>query len=420
MYKRQGSSGSIVIDTGTATTTTGSISIGTVQASAVNIGKTSGTSQVNIYGGSGGINVGDGATNITIDIGGVTSSNSSTVNIATNATAADTVNIGSNHSGSVLNLTAGATSIAMSNSGITNVTGTGATAYNINSPGGIKYLNIDTTQTNGNFVTNPSVETNLTSWSARTGTTLTRNTTLSNVQYGVASASAANTATIGAGTNYALQLSPSTAYCVSAMVKVGAASTIAIGYSSDGSTETSSSSTAYSGSGWQKIGHCFTTPGSVSVGAYIFIKQTTATAQTLYIDGLRAAANVFGTPISYFQDGQINLGTSGVPVLVGGVPAYASPIPAAAMLVQQAGSGSGLIVQGKSEANVYTDASFIVRNSLGENIIKVGESDIRQVQITGGESFYGNAALTVSTVDPAATAVAVSYTHLTLPTSDLV
>jgi len=53
------------------------------------------------------LNLADSATTKTIDLGGVTNSGTDTVNIATNATAADTIAIGNNHVSTLLSLTGG-------------------------------------------------------------------------------------------------------------------------------------------------------------------------------------------------------------------------------------------------------------------------------------------------------------------------
>ncbi|MGB4966668.1 MAG: tail fiber domain-containing protein, partial [Candidatus Saccharimonadales bacterium] len=373
-------------------------------AQTVNIGSTAVTSATNIYGGTGGINIGDSTANVTINIGGVTSSNTSTVNIATNATAADTINVGNSNAGTALSLTAGISAIQMSNNSVNTTINYTSNAYNIQSFSGSSYFTINNSANGGNLITNPSAELNLTGWSARTGTTLTRNTTLLNVYFGAGSVQAANTATANAGVNYAIQLSPNTTYYMQVLVKNTALNTIRMGYSSDGATETNYTDTVLGTTGdWTRIGYSVTTPATVNASAYIFIKQVSATAGTLYLDGLSTQSNGF---VAWtYQESQISLGNSATPVVVGSVPAYGVQATTnAALFVQQSRPGVGLIVQGAKDADLYGDPIMAVQTYDGTRILQAGSGGIPKVVISGGFSAYGDAALEVNSKDPGAPA----------------
>ncbi|MGB4800464.1 MAG: peptidase G2 autoproteolytic cleavage domain-containing protein [Candidatus Saccharimonadales bacterium] len=400
-----GTSGSIFIDSGTASATTGAINIGVANTRAINIGNTTGTTTVNITAGAtGAINIGDNAGNSVIDIAGVNNSGADTVNIATNATAADTINVGNSNAGTALSLTAGISAIQMSNNSVNTTINYTSNAYNIQSFSGSSYFTINNSANGGNLITNPSAELNLTGWSARTGTTLTRNTTLLNVYFGAASVRAANTATANAGVNYAIQLSPNTTYYMQVLVKNTALNTIRMGYSSDGATETNYTDTVLGTTGdWTRIGYSVTTPATVNASAYIFIKQVSATAGTLYLDGLSTQSNGF---VAWtYQESQISLGNSATPVVVGSVPAYGVQATTnAALFVQQSRPGVGLIVQGAKDADLYGDPIMAVQTYDGTRILQAGSGGIPKVVISGGFSAYGDAALEVNSKDPGAPA----------------
>ncbi|MES2970921.1 MAG: right-handed parallel beta-helix repeat-containing protein [Patescibacteria group bacterium] len=110
-----GTTGTIAIDTGT----TGDISIGTgANAKTITLGNTTGATGVVINTGTNGVNIGDNANTKTIDIGGNDADGTDTVRIATNATSADTITIGSTHSSSIATFNGGAYNLNIRNTGI--------------------------------------------------------------------------------------------------------------------------------------------------------------------------------------------------------------------------------------------------------------------------------------------------------------
>ncbi|MFZ2681735.1 MAG: hypothetical protein WAZ14_01420 [Patescibacteria group bacterium] len=78
----------------------------TTAAATLNLAATNATT-VNAFAAATTLNINDAAVTSTIDIGGVTSSGTNTVNIATNATAADGITIGNSHASTTLALTGG-------------------------------------------------------------------------------------------------------------------------------------------------------------------------------------------------------------------------------------------------------------------------------------------------------------------------
>ncbi len=92
----------ITLDAGT-----GAINIGTSIAKTLSIGNATGATTLNLDTGTGGINFGDNANTKTIDIGGVTNSGTDTINIATNGSAADILNIGNSNASTTVAITGG-------------------------------------------------------------------------------------------------------------------------------------------------------------------------------------------------------------------------------------------------------------------------------------------------------------------------
>lgn len=146
-------SGNVTVDAGTATGTAGQVLIANNYASLLQMGRvgavttvigstinlqsatiatnattlalfdTTATTVTAFSAVTGTLNVADAATTKTIDIGGVTNSGTDTINIATNATAADIISIGSSHASSTNLLTGGNSSLNLVN-GTATLTGT--------------------------------------------------------------------------------------------------------------------------------------------------------------------------------------------------------------------------------------------------------------------------------------------------------
>ncbi|MFZ1483703.1 MAG: hypothetical protein WAS36_01690, partial [Candidatus Saccharimonadales bacterium] len=391
------------------TTTTGAINIGTnANAKTITLGNVTGATTVTINVGTGGLNLGDNANTKTIDIGGVTNSGADTVNIATNATAADVVTIGSTHASSTATLRAGAASLSAANSGVTiqNSAAT-TTAFLIQNAAGDNVIQVNTNAWAGNVLStgNPSFEVNTTGWNQRTGTTLTRTTTISNVYFGLAAGQLVNTATVGAGVNYPVVLTANTTYFISVMMKSTVNSPVSFGYAADGATETTymcgSEYDGNAGTDWYVVDCSFTTPATVNGGAYIFLKQNAATARTIYLDGLYASTVYMG-----YQENTIKIGNSQSQVQIG-APTYQGYgfFPNASLYVQQSRGTTGMIIRGTEQNDLFAPNILSVQNRYGDNILSVTDSaGLDKVVIQGGNSFWGSAALEVNSAGSGITA----------------
>ncbi|MBA3679480.1 carbohydrate binding domain-containing protein, partial [Candidatus Saccharibacteria bacterium] len=187
-------------------------------------------------------------------------------------------------------------------------------AFSVNNSAGLNLLKVDNSSSNpSNLVTNPSFETNTTGWVARTGCTLARVTTTAYA--GTASGQCINTATANAGMNFPVSLTSSTAYNLVVYARAdttsGNFSTLQIGRADDGSTDTQClTAQTVSSTGWTRYVCSFTT-GTTSGSPYIYIKQTDATARTVYVDAvvLQTQANADS---NNYRDGKISFGTNSI------------------------------------------------------------------------------------------------------------
>jgi parallel beta-helix repeat protein len=153
-----------------------------------------------------------------------------------------------------------------------------------------------------NLATNGSVEQNTTNWVARTGTTMTRTSTYANT--GSYSVSAATNA-VDEGLNYSMPNLANGTYIFTAYVRGTISSSVELGYSADGSTESSCAASESYGTGGWKIVKCGSlTATSWNSSAYIFIRVNSATSQTVYIDGLQIAS---GNNVPSFANGTAQL-----------------------------------------------------------------------------------------------------------------
>ena len=146
-------------------------------------------------------------------------------------------------------------------------------------------------QNNNNLITNPTLDTNTSGWSSQTSATVSRITT---DQYsGLGSLSVATAASASSGVRYNYNLLASTTYSFSVYVKATGSnfSTLELGYSADGSTQTSCvTAQTVTTTGWNRYTCTFTTT-SVSGTRFVYIKQTDATARTFYIDAAQLEAS---------------------------------------------------------------------------------------------------------------------------------
>ena len=133
-----------------------------------------------------------------------------------------------------------------------------------------------------------------TDWFAYGVGTVNRNTNLSNVGTGQASAEVNTPATVGTGVRVRMTSNPatSTTYQVSMTGKLSAGTftTLEVRYSRDGGTSTvpctSYSTQTLVTTGWSKVTCVFTTDATAATSPYMIIQQTDATARSFYIDNV--------------------------------------------------------------------------------------------------------------------------------------
>lgn len=260
-------------------------------------------------------------------------------------------------------------------------------------------FNVDTTSPN--LISNNSFETNGASgWSAHGGASAPAQTILAHYDNDGSLQVDATAANHGARFNYAL--TASTQYSLSMFVRAASAdfSTLQIGYSADGSTDTSCATgqTAEAGK-WLRITCTFTT-GAVSGTRYVYIKQTDATTRTFYIDAVQLEAAAAPTP---YRNGKISLGNS---VMINGGPldAVAST---AALQVNALANGSGVKIRGSGENNIFTTMLDVRTYDDTQSLFHITETT-RATNVQGGSGVLGTAALNVSTIDTAAQALRVT------------
>lgn len=197
-------------------------------------------------------------------------------------------------------------------------------------------------------------------------------------------------------------------------IKATVSGDVILGYAADGATETTYIYNKTVGTGWTNLQVDFTTPASVSGSAYIFIKQSVATAKTLYIDGLRASAAANG---NFYSENAIAIGNSATSVQIGTLPGQAVQ-PTSSLFVQQTLNNQyGAILQGASGSDLFTRDILSVRDSSSNTILSVNQNEGNYVNITGGSSFWNKAALNVS--PSTSTAVAMRITRAPSQTGDL-
>ncbi|MCA9327891.1 hypothetical protein KDA14_05165, partial [Candidatus Saccharibacteria bacterium] len=166
---------------------------------------------------------------------------------------------------------------------------------------------------------------------------------------------------------------------------------------------------------WYNISCGFTSPSSPAATAgqsYLTFTQTDTTARSVWIDGLRVVPADWVTSTRYSEN-RILLGNSATNIIVGmnssdlaNENAYQTAN--ANLFVQQTGNAGGLIVRASQSNNARWDIDnlFAVKASDNTNILKVN-GYMRTATVTGGNSFWDQAALGVSLSDNNATALRV-------------
>lgn len=180
------------------------------------------------------------------------------------------------------------------------------------------FLNIDSSTTPSNLITNPSFETDTTGWAAKGAASIARSTAQS--YFGVAALRVTTTAAAGDGTKWNITLSNSTRYNVTLFLKLVSGSFnltsagFMVGYSQDGSDETTTISPRFkaTSTGWTKVTFTFTTPATNSGTPYLFFKQETAAVRVFDIDGVIAATMANATDTNTYYEGKAVFGDSAI------------------------------------------------------------------------------------------------------------
>ena len=168
---------------------------------------------------------------------------------------------------------------------------------------------VSVSQNNSNLISNPSFETpSVSGWASFAGAT---NAGSGADKYsGSWSMSSVNTATANAGANFGYALAASTTYSFSIFAKATVAnfSTFQIGYTNDGTTNTSClTAQTVTTTAWTRYTCTFTTSGSVSGSRYVYFLQTDAVARTFFVDAAQLEQAGTATPYSLG-----NIGLNGV------------------------------------------------------------------------------------------------------------
>jgi hypothetical protein len=386
----------------------GSTTYFNVTSSGVNITGTAVTSG-NINTTGGGIQTSsttrlDGSGNL-LNIADITASGTATISTAVRSPSLDT--------STAANLNIGATNASAVNIGRTGsnaqtsiygpvlsrpVTDT-TTAFRMQNASQTAIFNLDTTS--NNLITNSTFESlGTTGWVAHNGASISQSILAHYDNDGSLDidATAANH-----GARYPFALAASTQYSFSVFVRAATASfaTVQLGYSNNGSTDTSCATAqqVYNGQ-WVRLTCTFTTAGSVSGTRYVYVKQTDAASRSFWIDAtqLETAA----APTTY-RNGKLSLAGS---MLINGGPLDATA-NTSALYVNALGGGNGITVRGAGDNNLFTNLLDVRTADDSLSLFHVNEV-ARQTDVSGGSGFLATAALNVTTVDGGAQALRVS------------
>ncbi|MDO8335829.1 MAG: carbohydrate binding domain-containing protein [Candidatus Saccharibacteria bacterium] len=237
-------------------------------------------------------------------------------------------------------------------------------AFQIAKADGQQLIKFDTSTTN-NLLTNGNFESNTTGWTATGGASVSQNTSQSYLGNGSAQVTTTAAANDGAKYNYAL--ASQTNYTLTFYAKSSSLTAtsipLAIGRSEDGSTDTNCASTSINGGGWTKISCSFTT-ANVSGTDYVYIKQTDATARTIYIDSVQLESTAAFNANTDFESGNTGWGNYNSGTLTNtSAQAYTGTKSLQVEADPNGGSLDGAVINTGSnlQPNTTYAASFMVR-----------------------------------------------------------
>jgi len=244
-------------------------------------------------------------------------------------------------------------------------------------------IGVDSTADASNLITNGSAELNTTGWTARTGCTLSRDTT--SAYRGTSSVLCTNAATANAGMNYPVTVTASTNYEYSFYVRAPSTSfsTFSFGYAPDGATETNIVASGKTVSTvWGKVTGSFSW-SPISGTPYFFFKDT-AGGHDFEIDGFKMEASPSSIANPY-QEGKLRVDAVITSPLV--MRSYSDTVDAVAVYkatggeVFQVNTSNGSVGINTSAAAYNLD----VKGSLGARVQTTTDNTTAfQVQNTAG------------------------------------
>jgi hypothetical protein len=287
----------------------GTLGLGTSNATTITIGSTSGTAATVGINSGANLNLGNNSVNKTINVGSTGSGAYTTaLNLATSTGASQTIDIGGtgtsggSASGTTLALQAGAVAQNMTTSGDTIQTYTNSTtAFEIQNANSLPIFVVDTATTS-NLLTNPGFEAGITGWSANgTGAAIAKNTNKAYVYNGLSSlqVTTGTTANAGSQTTSFIGGSPATGTYTLSFYAMG--STNLTGLTASLGTGTCTlNSTTISNSGFQRY-YCSVTTTAATTAITFTVATTSA---TFYMDAVQL---ISGSSLTPYQIGAIQL-----------------------------------------------------------------------------------------------------------------
>lgn len=261
-------------------------------------------------------------------------------------------------------------------------TSNSTTAVKVLNANGDSGIIVDTTTSN--LITNHSLESATTGWSAMGSATVSQLTTDS--RDGTKSLKVAATAA-NDGTKYTYSLASSTTYSFSVWGKrapTGTFSTIEMGRSEDGSTNTScATSHTFSSDNWARRTCTFTT-GTVSGTTYIYVRQSDATTRDWYIDAVQLET---GSTVTPYHNTRTDI--SGRLMINAGQ----STVSSTAFIQGAGGGGDVLEIRGSGENDLF-QSLLTVKKADGTSLFNVGDTGNGST-FTGGSSFFDSAAVSI-------------------------
>jgi fibronectin-binding autotransporter adhesin len=314
---------------------------------------------------------------------------------------------GYTQSGTTANTFTGATSVATATNN--------ANAFSVLNSAGSNILNVDTTaNNNNNLLTNPSIESAISgNWIAKGAATVAQD---SSQKFAGNNSLAINTtgANGGAQQNYALVSATSYSFAVYARLTSTNTSTFEMGYSNDGISDSSCiTGQTLLRNGWTRISCAFTTTAT-SGTPYVYVKQTDATARTIYMDA--ATLELVANTTTNYHEGQITTNAN-----------FASPL-----VVQNASNTTGALqVLSSKGANVFsvdttdsnllagsagfeTNASGYTYNGAGGTVLRDSSTAYTgsySMKVTTAANANNGLRFTFATATPAIPLLATSTTY---------